>query len=90
MRSKFACPQVFLQFGLTLCDVDNGVLESRVNSTLLSHFRMVSDIALQPLAGVLKQGYQDCLRQETAHGQLMYLGHKKGNILMAWLWSTGQ
>lgn len=69
MRSKFACPQVFLQFCLNLCDVDSDVLESSVNSTLRPHFRTGSDIALQPLAGVLKQGYQDCLRQERAHGQ---------------------
>lgn len=69
MRSNFVCPQAFLQFGLDLCDVDSGVLESCVNSTLRSHFRTGSHIALQPLAGVSKQGYQDYLIQEAAHGQ---------------------
>lgn len=56
-------------FAVWLEFMDSGVLKSSGNSTLWSYFRAGSDTALQPLAGVLKQGYQDCLRQEAARGQ---------------------
>lgn len=68
-RNKFACPQVFLQFGLNFCDVDSGVLESSVNSITAVSLQKGVRHYIATTAGVLKQGYQDCLKQDAVQGQ---------------------